>query len=1286
MITLFSEEVETTSTNSVHNTLYVESFEEAFFGVYEFEINGNTIIAEQVHTIDGNPVVRIPVVDVDGNKTEYDFILKDGSQKVELGTCGGVIIQQPSLIEEEVVIEEDQFIESLSEDDIDSSVETEYIPVTKYNTLWVEGFDEVYFDVYEFDLNGSKILAEKIDTLGEHPVVRVPFTEVHGNKIEADFVLKIGTQPNPEIISEAIVEDEPIMIEGRNTLFVDTYEETFFGVYEFEINGNKVIAEEVGVIDTYPVVKIPVVRSNGKQVEVEFILRQGDEDSILENSKVVLTEESMSVIKEEDLKAKLHEETKTLIERSGATDVNISYRIDKEEIIEEIKTDSRAALDKLREETKNIVDDVERIRDSIFIEFASNSDTYRAKESKKLKQFVDKKVEELRETNRVLAEKVERETRNSLESTYGSFIKKLRESQQELKERKKEHQKIASTLNVLEKTQVELRDEVNVNKREILEATEKSEKSVNKALSRLGTVKKELTDSKAEFDTIKDALAHSIMLAEERVKEYYHEKIEQVENTIFDNVRRGEILEVVKESKAKILTELNDTSDIKEQLRVIATEEYDPITGEEFQRKLKKSIDDKFASEMANIRRMIELYSGGGTNAVQFADGGTMNGDLNVTSNILSGGTNLYDIFSSDGAGTLTGAGTAGTIAIWEDEAGLGDSIITQNGGSITIGGSATIGNTSSDTLTVEAETILNSQFTVNANSFLEHTIPNANVSYDLGSSSRYWRDLYLSGGIYGDVTFQDQVTFEGDVTGGNAYFTTLTALTATFTQTVVSTTSALSIINAGTGPALYVQQDGNEPIAHFIDANGDDIVFNDNGFVGIGTRTPLEKLTVIGSMSSTGFAAASSFDVTLIDTKVENVNAGQIVWNPDEYTFDMGLTSDVTLQVGQEQLMLVKGGEGETIRNGMAVYAGGQVGSSANIQISAFSSNSNFVNELYFLGLATQTFINEQEGFVNTFGRVREVDGREYTSGGIREDGTPEWNVGQILYPSTSLSARGTLTTVAPIAPNREMPIAWVTAKPNETNMTLMVRAEHGYHLDEIHNVKYDGTLQDGQVLSYNTSLSVWENSSEFLNASSNIETLSSDVEAIETNVSTLTNNVSALYSYLIQNFDHNQITTATSINDFVTSYPKTGLQPGDVITLSATNEAYILSNNDGSALTDWYEVNLKPNFLFYKQGLSDYGVLDTFPLSAAKSTKYIVEVEDKSDGALFYGEVNVVSDGSIAVASEYGLNHTTVFPFVEFGAEVVSGTHIQLSAIALESKNMSNFVFKGNRNNLFG
>ena len=1017
MITLFSEEVQTTSTNSDHNTLYVESFEEAFFGVYEFEINGNTIIAEQIHTIDGNPVVRIPVVDVDNNKTEYDFILKIGSQKVELSTSGGVVIQ-PQLVEEVIVddktILEDESFPSISSSDLDSSVETEYVPVTKYNTMWVEKFEEIYFDVYEFYLNGSKILAEKIDTFGEHPVVKVPFTEVNGNKIEATFVLKVGTQPNTtKIVSEAVEEDEPIMIESRNTLFVDTYEETFFGVYEFEINGNKVIAEQVDTVNSTPVVKIPVTRSNGKQVEVEFILREGTQDSVLDNSKLVLTDESMSVIKEEDLKAKLHADSKTLIEKSGATDINISYRIDKDEIIEEIKTDSAAAFEKLREDTKSIVDEVEQIRDSIFIEFASNSDSYRVKESKKLKLFVDKRIEELSKTNKTLAEKLKIETRNSLDSTYGGFIKKLREAQQELKERKKEHFKISHTLNVLENAHLELRDDVNVNKREILEATNNSEKSVNKALSRLGTVKKELTDVVSNSEILKDALAHSITLAEDRVKQYYHEKIEQIEKTVFNNIRRDEIIEVVKTSKAKILTELNDTSDLKKQLLEIAAEEYDPISGKEFQSKLKKSIDEKFVSEMANIRRMVELYSGGGTNAVQFADGGTMTGDLNVNGNILSGGLNLTDMFGAGGGtGTVAGSGTAGRVTLWDGISSITDSKLSQISTGMILSGGL---NTEYIALSTETGT-----FNLSANN-------------DQG---------FVIGGA---TTIQGNLSVLGEFT---------------YIDTIVSITSALSVVNHGTGPAFYAEQTGaNQPIAKFVDTEGGEIVFDDGGKVGIGTASPAEKLTVTGNISASG-----------------NISGQQI--------------------------------------------------------------------------------------------------------------------------KSTALSATGRVDA---------------------------------------------------------------------------------------SNISTIENKVEGLYSYLINNFDTNQITTATSLTDFVDNFSKAGLTPGDVITLSAINTAYILGDNDGSTNTDWLEVNLKPNFLFYRSNKSNYAILDSVPLSASNSSKYIIQVEDETDNAIFYGEVNVVSNGTIAVATEYALNHTTVFPFVEFGAEVINN-RVSLSAMALEGKNMSNFTFKGNRSNLFG
>ena len=73
--------------------------------------------------------------------------------------------------------------------------------------------------------------------------------------------------------------------------------------------------------------------------------------------------------------------------------------------------------------------------------------------------------------------------------------------------------------------------------------------------------------------------------------------------------------------------------------------------------------------------------------------------------------------------------------------------------------------------------------------------------------------------------------------------------------DTLVYTTSAVSITNTGTGPALMVTQTGSNPIAHFIDSNGDDIIFADNGYVGLGVTSPSEKLTIAGNLSSSGTA-----------------------------------------------------------------------------------------------------------------------------------------------------------------------------------------------------------------------------------------------------------------------------------------------------------------------------------------------------------------------------------------------------------------------------------------------
>ena len=1005
MIKLFNEEVDITSTNSVHNTLYVESFEEVFFGVYEFELNSITVIAEEVAKYEGVPVITIPVVD-GSNKYKAPFILRKGKPKVEFNAANTVFVEN--------------LIETPDLNTVNST----------YSTLYVEAFEEVFFGVYEFKLNGNNVIAEKIAKYEGDPVVTIPVV-TDGNVYDAPFILKEGKskvefntantvfvekvneEPARNVVNNVFVKNviEELDLKAdhkmvklfneevdtistksvNNTLYVESFDEVFFGVYEFKLNDIVVIAEKVAKYKGNPVVTIPII-IDGNKYEAPFILREGAQKVKFNTANTVFVEK---VIEESDLNTAIETVKQSVDDNNN---VNITYNVDKSDIIKEIKesleTDRLEIIASLRNDTSNAIDQIETIRDSIFVETRTSRQS--EKDINKALSSVVSVKKELEDSKRDIAKTItltEENLKESLETDRLEIIESLRSDN-------------SNTIKQVENIRDDIFTEFTTNSTKYREKESKAlkiaaEKDINKALSRVGSVKKELEDSKRD-------IAKTITLAEERIKKHYDVKIREIEKAAVNNVRKSQILEVVKDSKAKILAELNNSQGLKKQLRDIAEEAsnglYDPVSSKRFQDQIKKDLTKNFSDEMQQIKRMVSSYGGGGgTNAVQYARGGTMNGNLNIEGNILSGGVDIATIFDHDTAGEVTGTGTAGNLTIWDSVSSVTDSIMVESAGVVNINGP------------------LDSVFSLALSSTVGTTVLSASPS-----------GLYTSTGIdiNGDTTISGNLSVLGDFT---------------YIDTIVSVTSALSVINHGSGPAIYIEQTGvDQPIAKFVDTEGGVIIFDDGGKVGIGTAAPDEVLTVVGNISASG-------------------------------------------------------------------------------------------------------------------------------------------------------AVRGT-------------------------------------------------------------------------------------------NIDTLTNNVSAMYSYLVQNFETNTITIATSISDFVSNYSKAGIVTGDVVTISATNTAYILGDNDGSALTDWLEVNLKPNFLFYKQGLADYGVLDTLALSSVKSTKYIVEVTDKSDDAIFYGEVNVVSDGTIAVATEYALNHTTIFPFVEFGAEVVNSTHIQLSAIALEGKDMSNFVFKGNRSNLFG
>jgi hypothetical protein len=195
---------------------------------------------------------------------------------------------------------------------------------------------------------------------------------------------------------------------------------------------------------------------------------------------------------------------------------------------------------------------------------------------------------------------------------------------------------------------------------------------------------------------------------------------------------------------------------------------------------------------------------------------------------------------------------------------------------------------------------------------------------------------------------------------------------------------------------------------------------------------------------------------------------------------------------------------------------------------------------------------------------------------------------------------------------------------------------------------------------------------------------TLNTPVSSITKSIN---ENIVSLYSYLVD--DSSQMFqgfASTSLQQFIGTEwsPSLGLNVGDTIVLSASNSVYILKESDGSGVSDYISVNLKPNKLIFKTNLAGYGTLDVFPLSTVSSAKYIVEVTNRDDSNLYFSELNVISNGVNAVICEYGINSTATVPFVEYGAYSDS-FFVYLTANGINGKDMSNFTFKVNRTNLF-
>jgi hypothetical protein len=650
------------------------------------------------------------------------------------------------------------------------------------NILTVEDFQEIFFDVFEFEINGKKFVAEKVSEYKGSPVVDVPLV-LEGKEFTAPFVLQTGkfeilfNKNNSTFVKEVVNEQQELVIE-----YVDKDEEVEDIIFEKKEDILREIAQARHSAVRY-VEKLKQQKIN--EAAQYFDEKKKSLDVEINESKKDLLDEFFSIVS--NIKSEFFEFNETEREKLSAF-IEGSILELANQLVESIEEKQDVAEKRFNEQLNDLATNI--LSGVLLKEINANN---------------DKSVKDINERFALITSNLKTLLRSERDQIDENVNNKLREFNE-------------SIVN-LEKTNIELNDQIN--------------KGDNRALSRIGNVKTQLEEAIAnntsaiinrlesaeeevkELHTSKTQLEESIIdsastllarvdEAENKIRTFYDEKISLIEEKVEDLTSDSKqyFLNLVNESKQSLL---NEIANIKVDVPNIVIEKSNgkqEVDLKGIKNELEKIIGTRFSNELQSLKRLIEMSSGGGSVAKQFAAGGTMEGTLNVTGQYLSAGVDLLTIFASGGSGDDNVNTLVRSNSAYWDEA-------------------------------------YNTSVVYQSNSASYATIDFANSKF-----------FPLSGGtITGATVINNNLTVNGNLTATG---------TTTFNNTVFSVTSALSVVHVGEGPAVWVGSSGLGDIASFYDIDENIEVFHIGGSngtfpnVGVRTSTPNKTFTVVGEISST--------------------------------------------------------------------------------------------------------------------------------------------------------------------------------------------------------------------------------------------------------------------------------------------------------------------------------------------------------------------------------------------------------------------------------------------------
>jgi len=207
----------------------------------------------------------------------------------------------------------------------------------------------------------------------------------------------------------------------------------------------------------------------------------------------------------------------------------------------------------------------------------------------------------------------------------------------------------------------------------------------------------------------------------------------------------------------------------------------------------------------------------------------------------------------------------------------------------------------------------------------------------------------------------------------------------------------------------------------------------------------------------SLGIFKAYAIEVDTAPAAIPPGSPGRMIWNDTTGTIEFQLKGgNVTLEIGQEQIIRVKNDEGSPLAVGDVVYLSGANG------IHALVKKASALNDqlsAYTIGMVVEAMSNNGQGWVAISGYVHDINTNHLT------EGAPVW----------LSTVAGQTTSTKPTPPNHSVFLGMCVRK--NTNVgSILLAIQNGYELDELHDVLITSPTT-GQTIIWDNVLKVWKN-----------------------------------------------------------------------------------------------------------------------------------------------------------------------------------------------------------------